>query len=251
MSRYGDIAQYFWKQLNSCLPIEFDLVLKDNLAICTAQELSVFIYFPGTTRQAPSQERKTIHLDIDQVIHHTTKIIYRIKGLLGFGNRIHARATVVARLDKLQALEFQEDHHLQVALPGKYRYGLFYQGDLVSVAIFSGGRRMNDQHENYRSFELLRFCHKRDYSIVGGISKLIKAFVADFSPGDIMTYADLDWCQDSSLTKIGFHVVGQTNPQEFWINDTERLYSQPVDTSSAYLVRNSGSLKLKKFFTDK
>ncbi|ULT28536.1 hypothetical protein KUH03_19615 [Sphingobacterium sp. E70] len=87
---------------------------------------------------------------------------------------------------------FLVEHHLQTALPGKYRYGLYEQGELVSIAVFSGGRRMNDKNEEYRSFELLRFCNKSGYNVIGGLSKLITAFAKDFHPGDIMTYTDRD-----------------------------------------------------------
>jgi len=192
-----------------------------------------------------------IHIDLEDITLQHDKIIHRIKTLSGQAHRIYARHTVVARIDKKVSLEFQQDYHLQKAVAGKYRYGLFFKGDLVSIAVFSGGRRMNDQPESYRSFELIRFCHKQGVLVVGGISKLIQAFQGDFSPGDIMTYADRDWSQDSSLTKIGFKKVGQTSPQQFWFCDHER-YTLTSSNQEAvkilyptgYPKSNSGSLKM-------
>jgi len=120
------------------------------------------------------------------------------------------------------ALSFQRQHHLLVALPGKYRYGLFRDGELVSVAVFGGGRRMNGRPDDYRSFELLRFCHRSGFRVVGGLSKLIRAFVRDFHPGDIMTYVDRDWTRDSNLRAIGFSAVGEIPPQRFWLSGGTR-----------------------------
>lgn len=207
----------------------------------------IHIYKSGQNR-VENVSRAIIHLDIDLLQHSPIKILNRLKGLHGLGSRLYARKTVVARIDKKVALNFQEEHHLQLAIPGKYRYGLFYEGDLVSIAIFSGGRHMRDQEESYRSFELLRFCHKTDSLVVGGLSKLIKAFVTDFDVQDIMTYADLDWTQDSSLSTLGFEVISVLQPQEFYVvNGVRKQVLSDLD-KDYYKVKNSGSLKLKLKF---
>src|SRR5690606_12768987 len=138
------------------------------------------------------------------------------------GQVIHGRQTVVARIDKGIALAFLAENHLQVAIPGKYRYGLLDEGELVSVAIFSGGRRMREQAPNYRSFELIRFCHKAGYRVVGGLSKLLKAFIQDFHPNDSMTYAERDRAQVSTRRTFGFEAPGRTSALAFWLVDKER-----------------------------
>lgn len=192
---------------------------------------------------------KTIHLDQDTLIHDVDKVIARLKVIAGLGTRIHARSTVAARIDKKIALTFQKEHHLHIALPGKYRYGLYHEGELVSIAVFSGGRKMNDKPDNYRSFELLRFCHKRDIITIGGISKLIRAFCKDFKPGDIMTYVDRDWAQDSALEKIGFQPIKITEPQTVIIKSGERINHQNLEEDlqtlpDTYRKRNNGSVKM-------
>lgn len=208
-------------------------------------KLFINFYPQNSTRQQSHPDLQTLHIDVDLLQSSKNKIINRVKGMLGLGERIFARDTVVARIDKRAAMDFQQEHHLQVALPGKYRYGLFHQGDLVSIAIFSGGRQMREEAEGYRSFELLRFCHKSGYSVVGGVSKLIRKFVQEFQPSDIMTYADLDWCQHSSLEKIGFVPLSTKGPQTFWIEGGVRSYDDNSAHQEGYRVRNSGSLKLK------
>lgn len=205
---------------------------------------------------------RCIHIDEDTWIMRPSLILNRIAALAGQASRIYARETVASRIDKPVALSFQLEHHLQVPLPGKYRYGLFHEGELVSVAIFSGGRNMNGMPAGYRSFELLRFCHKQRMLVVGGFSKLLDAFQRVFHPGDIMTYADRDWSDGSSYEKTGFKKIGYTEPHLFWVDSQtmaryhERTLPAALRGKSAedrqkvgYLpIYNSGSIKLVKTF---
>lgn len=205
----------------------------------------------------PPDGAPTIHLDRDVLEQQFYKVVSRVATRSGFGIKIHARHTVVARIDKRVALEFQEEHHLQVALPGKYRYGLFKDGELVSIAVFSGGRKMDDCPDDYRSFELLRFCHKNRLLVIGGLSKLLNAFRKDFDPGDIMTYVDRDWSQDSALKSIGFMSVATVAPQIYLLEAGTRKQIQepipnillPEDTehSDTFVKHNSGSTKMILF----
>ena len=221
--------------------------LEENIVRIQTQQFLLLIYLPNTSREQGDTDKKTIHLDIDVLNSSYTKVWKRLTGLMGKGARVYARETVVARLDKKVALDFLQEYHLNGALAGKYRYGLYYKGELVSVAVFSGGRIMHNINITYRSFELVRFCHKSDYLVVGGISKLIKAFIKDFKPNDIMTYSDMDWSQDSSLQKIGFVEEGMTEPQVFYVKEGLRLEYLVPKTQYDYIVKNKGSLKLKLY----
>ena len=254
----------FLAALQNKLGAEFDLqALSETACLLTAREESIRIvyYLLGADERIQVHtDTRCIHIDEDLWITQPDLLLSRIAALAGKSHRIHARDTVAARIDKQVALAFQQAHHLQVALPGKYRYGLFYQGDLVSIAVFSGGRKMNNQPDDYRSFELLRFCHKQGTQVVGGFTKLLEAFQREFHPGDIMTYADKDWSNGDSYRKTGFTIVGETAPQLFWVNrDTKQRYdehtlpdaiknTQPsLRKQMGYIpVNNSGSIKLVK-----
>lgn len=213
---------------------------------------AVIIYLAGQATRINIEDTRTFHIDQDQILQDRHKLLSRLFSLLGKGRVVYARQTVVARLEKRVTLTFLEENHLQVAIPGKYRYGLYHQGELMSIAVFSGGRRMHEQGENYRSFELIRFCHKAGYRVVGGLSKLLKSFIVDFHPDDIMTYVDRDWAQDSNLRTLGFQEQGKTSPQAFWIVGKRRHYIrhaaqlaklQQTDPCG-YLSHNHGSSKL-------
>ncbi|MFZ4863368.1 hypothetical protein ACL9RF_14415 [Sphingobacterium sp. Mn56C] len=235
----------FMVLLRQRVGLQDEQVYPDKIAVYTGK-MWLWIYAPTAARQADHSTVPTIHLDVDLLGSSAVKIINRLRGMHGLGERIYARETVVARLDKNVTMDFLDAHHLQGAMPGKYRYGLFADGELVSIAVFSGARILRNLGPAHRSFELIRFCHKNDTLVIGGISKLLNAFIKDFAPQDIMTYADRDWCKDSSLEAIGFHVVGEIGPQQFAVYQGERFALSRAPAIVDYYVSNKGSLKLKR-----
>ncbi|MFC3197177.1 hypothetical protein ACFOET_06105 [Parapedobacter deserti] len=254
----------FLTALQGRLHTEFELkALSESICFLYAEDLpiSVVYYLSGAERRVTvSNGTRCIHVDEDLWITKPDILLSRLAALGGQARRIHARNTVAARIDKPTALAFQEEHHLQVSLPGKYRYGLYHQGELVAAAVFSGGRKMEGKPENYRSYELLRFCHKQGLQVVGGFSKLLDAFEQEFMPGDIMTYADKDWSDGSSYRNTGFIIVGEIEPQVFWVDTRtmKRYYEStlPPDIANKSIeerrkrgynpVYSAGSIKLVK-----
>lgn len=224
--------------------------LNQDVFELSSKELPMRLWiYPDDVRERISSPDsiKTIHIDAHVLMQDMEKVLARIRTISGHGRRLYARQTVAARVDKRITLAFLTEHHLQTPMPGKYRYGLFFNGELVSIAVFSGGRRMHDQAADYRSFELIRFCHKREFIAIGGLSKLIAAFRKDFNPGDLMTYVDRDWSQDSSLQQIGFKEEGTLDPQPVTIpskqmpehvlpEETERLTPSKMNSGSTKLV---------------
>ena len=254
----------FSKTLREELGLEFSAhPVMDNIWQVQFEKIPLQLFYYGIgaeerLRNGPAS--KSIHLDEDLWVSNPKGLIARLRAQAGQARKVNARDTVISRIDKRQALQFQAEHHLNVALPGKYRFGLYLQGELVSVGVFSGGRKMRGQAPEYRSFELLRTCHKNGLIVVGGLSKLIRHFEKSFSPGDIMTYVDKDWSDGQSYLLLGFRLAGELPPQEFWIDSRTLLRytyfdlpnefaSMDPDTRRAkglHRLYNSGSLKLVK-----
>ena len=185
----------------------------------------------------------------DEWRNHWEIIKSRIVSLLGQSKRIHGRDTRVKPISKDEAIDFQKEHHLNVALNSKYRLGLFHKEELVAVAIF-GKVLIKSNEQNQRSGELIRFCNKRNTTVVGGLSKLINHFVIQQELDDVMTYVDKDWSDGKSYMKLGFQVMEETPPQEFMVNKEtmERLPFNHTEfnVDTHYKVTNSGNLKLIK-----
>lgn len=256
------------KLLLTELKDRFDMdttVVQESTAVfrinVSSGSLLIFFY-TSLSHHVVHKEKQTalgriIHIDEDLFLFKREVVVTRVGAAFGKVNRIYARDTVLQRIDKETALQFQAHHHLQVALPGKYRYGLFHGEKLRSIAVFSGGRKMREEVQGYRSFELLRFCHHSGYLVVGGLSKLIVGMSRHFKLDDIMTYIDRDWSDGKNYEKIGFDRLGTSLPQKFYIDPvTGQRYQQKKDShltespSTSVLhsyttVHNLGSIKMR------
>ncbi len=62
-------------------------------------------------------------------------------------------------------------------------------GELVAVGCFSNARRWIKGERTVSSYEWVRYASLRDSRVVGGMGKILKTFIADVHPDDVMTYA--------------------------------------------------------------
>lgn len=197
----------------------------------------------------------------------------RIKALLGISQRIPGRLTIVRRIDKQTASEFLNANHLQGAVSSKTQYGLYLPARyyrvldpqvvsslppaemLVAVATFSHPRIFQGENQSYRSYEMIRFSNLIDTTVVGGINKLINAFIKAFNPGDLMTYADLEWSDGASYRRLGFEEVSETEPILFWLDplSMNRVSQKKMEGSvdEKISLYNLGSRKFVKNFSPK
>jgi hypothetical protein len=188
----------------------------------------------------------------------------RILANCGISNRIPARLTKVRRIDKPTLDNFLIDNHLQVVTNAKLKYGLYLPKQyfrvlpenfkpssdeiLVAVASFSNAKTILRDEQEYRSYELIRFANLLNFTVVGGLDKLLKAFIAENKPDDIMTYADRDWSDGRSYEKVGFERIGITPPQEFFLNTEllQRYYPNKLPEHSKAMMKqvfNAGNIK--------
>jgi hypothetical protein len=174
-------------------------------------------------------------------------ILSRINSLLGQNKRIHGRTCEIKLLDKNTAETFLNHHHVMGFANSYYKLGLFKKDELLAIATFSKGRKMNRLPEGRRSFELIRFCNASGLTVVGGLSKLLKHFINLTDAGDIMTYIDKDQSEGKAFLKLGFKLLSETDPIEFKLhkNSLKRTNKETIHFEEDYqLIKNSGNLKL-------
>ena len=147
---------------------------------------------------------------------------------------IYARNCEVRRIEKNTAAEFLNRTHSYGDASCRYRYGLFLKrytgarkihsgdgpqpGELVAVATFSNARRWHKEDKEIRSHEWTRYASLPGVRINGGMGKLLKEFIKDANPDDIMTYADLEWSEGSVYQQLGFSLEGRKSPVVFHID---------------------------------
>ena len=84
------------------------------------------------------------------------------------------------------------------ATGGRYRYGLFVErstgaaeaslpaGSLVAVAVFSNARRWVKDGRRVSSYEWIRYASLPGIRVVGGMGKLLQAFIDEVQPDDVI-----------------------------------------------------------------
>lgn len=191
---------------------------------------------------------KVAILPLDCLITSPKIMLGIILSQLQLNKKIYARKCEVKKIDKIQAENFLNQFHLMGSTSSGFNLGLFYNGELVSVASFSKGRKMNRLEAHQRSFELIRFCTKFGITVTGGLSKLLKVFYDEKNAGDIMTYVDKQFSNGLSFIRAGFTKHSEKSPNCFLIHKKtfERVLfqNQIFDKKEYYLTQNTGSTKL-------
>lgn len=141
---------------------------------------------------------------------------------------IYARNCSVRRIDRRTAAEFIDANHRLGDTGSRYRYGLFVErstgasefvcppGTLVAVASFSNARRWLKGERKVSSYEWIRYASLSGVRVVGGMSKLLRAFIDEVGPDDVMSYADAE-CGDGgeAYRKLGFEQEGIVEGEGF------------------------------------
>ena len=77
-------------------------------------------------------------------------------------------------------------------------------GTMVAVAGFSAPRIWRKGEREVRSCEWIRYASLEGVGVDGGMGKLLKAFIDDVRPDDVMSYADASWSVGGVYRKLGF-----------------------------------------------
>ncbi len=189
-----------------------------------------------------------IQIPVDMAFSRQQQLIAIIQSKLHYTRTVYARNCLAKRISADTTARFINLYHLMGPAKAAYHYGLYDSGELVAAATFSKGRKMNRLEEHQRSFELVRFCCKEGISVSGGLSKLLKTFIKDKIPGDIMTYIDKQFSDGKSYYACGFKKQSESSPLPFLINKEtlQRNYyhGETFNTEKFYLSYNNGNLKL-------
>lgn len=158
----------------------------------------------------------------------------RILAHLELFSQAYARNCEVRRIEKAEAQAFLNENHSYGYAACRYRYGLFLKrhtghiaeelrsldsarddrelrqdgngqiGKLIAVATFSNARRWIKDGKEISSYEWTRYASLPEMRVSGGMGKLLKTFIKDVQPDDIMSYADLEWSEGTVYERLGF-----------------------------------------------
>ena len=178
-------------------------------------------YFSKLTSDANEKNIRIIHIYEDEW-RDKRKIIESIicARINKVKYKIYARKCEIANVHKDIAKEFMFQNHIQKYNPAT-NFGLYYENELLCV-LSMGKSRFNKKIE----WEIVRFCSKINYQVVGGFSKLYKFFVDQYNPNTVMTYADAKFGEGKVYSGCGFTFTHKADSNYFYIVDGYRLSRQ-------------------------
>ena len=134
---------------------------------------------------------------------------------------VFARSCEIREVSSREAREFLEENHIQGHIRSSWNIGLYYGGELVELATFGKCRNLISGPMDLDTVELYRLCSKKGYSVVGGVSKLVKHSKDLVGWKTLISYADCDWTPlgGSGYEASGFKLVKHTGVDYCWVVD--------------------------------
>jgi DNA-binding protein len=169
---------------------------------------------------------KNLNIDLIQIfenewINKKEIVLSIIKNKLQLNkNKIYARKTIVKEVSIDEAKKFCELNHIQGYSSSKYKIGLYYNDELVSLITL----RKNRFDKNNNSQEIVRFCTKINYNIIGGFEKLLKYIKNNLEIKELISYVDVRYFSGISYQKYNY--LYHTDPNYFYFKNNKVLFSR-------------------------
>jgi len=146
-----------------------------------------------------------------------------INSKIGETERIFARKCEIKEISNYDYKEFINNNHMQGYRAAKVKLGLYYQDDIVACMSFGYPIFTKDIE-----YELIRFCNKINYTVIGGASKLFKYFERNYNPKNVVSYANRRWSQGHLYEQLKFALKNISEPNHFYFHASNiyKLYSR-------------------------
>lgn len=125
-------------------------------------------------------------------------------------NKIYARNGTIKEISLSEAKLFIDTYHIQDYEKSAINLGFFYNNELLQVMTFNLLKNNN--------YILNTFCSKTNYTIIGGISKLLSYFKIHYKWNSIITYSINDICNGYVYTILGFKYIKNCKPNITYFN---------------------------------
>jgi hypothetical protein len=149
--------------------------------------------------------------------HRQPQIKRLLKNAIGkTKGKVMARKCQAANVPHVEAKEFYEKYHPQGGAGNGAHYGLYWKGKLVACMRFSLGTNDRGNTKN-RDWTLARYATR--VNVLGGASRLFKAFVKEQDPELIKSFSDNRYFSGGMYEQLGFNMVQDSVPDyQVWSN---------------------------------
>lgn len=157
---------------------------------------------------------KLIQIFEDEYIHNKEIVLSKILHIIKNGNyteKVMGRKCSVIHIGVDDAKNFLSKNHIQGFAAASVHFAAMYNNDIVAVMSF---KKEKD------SWELVRYASKLGTLCQGVGGKLLSAFIKEYDPLKIKSFADRRWTinKDNIYTKIGFEFDGYVPPDYKYYN---------------------------------
>lgn len=226
----NNFPEYNWSHSNKSIinPYELDIVnedLKIAIEYCGLYWHSEF-YGKKDKNYHQIKWNKCLEKGYKLITVFESDDLSKIKSLINTlhnkNKRVYARNTTIREISSSEARVFHDEYHIQKSRGAKIHLGLFNNNELLMVSSF-GSSRFSKKHD----YECIRMTSHKDYTVVGGASKLFKYFIKNYDPSFLITYADLRFGDGQVYDKCGMKFGGYTKPNYWYFNkNTFKIYSR-------------------------
>ena len=182
-------------------------------------------YHLDKTKKYLNEGITLMHIWEDDWVLHQDIIKSMILNKLKKSTSIFARKCKIKEItDSSIVRSFLVNNHIQGFVGSKIKLGLYYNDELVSLLTLGDLRKSMNQDAAEDTYELLRFCNKLGYSIVGGASKLFNYFIKTYNPKHIISYSDYSRSVGNMYSQLGFKLSHNSDPNYYYIIENKRIY---------------------------
>lgn len=242
----GVMEKDFVNWLLSELPSDTPIILNDRRKLCPPLEIDIYLpsynlaiefdevywhcessskgkrdvgYHIGKTNACKEKGVSLLHIFDNEWIDRKDIVKSIIRSKLGiYSTKIGARKCQVKEISVEESRAFLDENHIQGYAPSSYRYGLFYNGKLVSHLAIAKNRFKEG------TYEIVRYASLLNHSVQGGLSKLWnevrKHLPTSFT---LVSYVDLRFFDGESNTAIGLIYSHTNRPAYHYTKDYKTL----------------------------
>ena len=206
-------------------------------------------YHETKSKICEEQGIRLIHIYECEWKYMREKLESLIRIALGCGySKIGARKCEVRKIDNKEAKPFNEKNHLQGHRNAEVTYGLYYNNELQQLMSFSKCK-YNRNLKGENDWEIIRGCPGSNNQIVGGVSKLFRAFVREYNPDTVFSYCDYNKFDGKGYEALGMELIGYTGPDKFYVDKSEHKVNRnpkkrkQLEESMLFTIWGAGSKK--------
>jgi hypothetical protein len=145
-----------------------------------------------------------------KVVKHTLLL------LLGKLKKVGARELEISECTYQDLVSLYTNYHLQGVPTSSNRHFCLKLGEEIISGVSFGKSRFATGE-----LELIRYATKQP--VVGGLTRLIKAYKLVMKKGKLISYSDVRWFEGKAYLNSGFTFAGQSLPGYFWCKKMLRV----------------------------